>query len=258
MVLEGARDWVLSARFASGTLLGGLLVHLATRRLPHGSSVVFNLPFNLGSATISASHADRVAAWKLYVQLKTRKAAIPFDDANDVVVEVYDSLLTLFEATRALLLELPPAEFAKDDRLASLMLRVLNDGVRPHLTRWQADFRRWWDAASRAPENADCSPQEIQRGYPRYAELLVDLQRTNTELSRFADELLNVARGVHPQKDAGRRFLSHLWPHRQRPIPPTQNDAPCASEEAEAGEALLPAAAKRRAPMVTEPGSRSL
>ncbi len=245
VVMTEMRDWFLSARFLSGLLLGILFLYLASRRLRHGSSLTFNLPFSLGSATINASQIDRVAAWKLYIQLKTRKAAVPFDRENDVVIEVYDSLYLLFDSTRTLLLELPPAEYAKDDGLASLMLRVQNDGVRPHLTRWQADFRRWWTVALSAPENGQRSPQEIQRDYPRYGDLLADLQRTNTELSKFADELLVVARGGRPRK---RRVIA-------APIRPTPADgigdpgetdlppppaAPAVGQDGPAGEASPP------------------
>jgi len=109
-------------------------------------------------------------------------------------VEVYDSLFGLFSIVRDLLLELPAREFQIQEGLPSLMLRVQNDGLRPHLTRWQADFRSWWERAKAAEEYAVARPQEIQRNYPRYAELVEDLKTTNTELSKFADQLLTIAR----------------------------------------------------------------
>jgi len=92
------------------------------------------------------------------------------------------------------------------------MLRVQNDGLRPHLTRWQADFRKWWDRANRLEQNAATSPQEIQRQYPRYAALVDDLKTTNTELSKFADELLGIARAPHQKAPAAPAVI---------PLPPT-------------------------------------
>ncbi len=94
------------------------------------------------------------------------------------------ALFSLFAIIRALLLDLPAREFQIQQGLASLMLRVQNDGLRPHLTRWQADFRRWWDHANALQENAALPPQELQRQYPRYAELVEDLKTTNTELQQ--------------------------------------------------------------------------
>ena len=85
--LPGIWGWVNSPKFLTGVLLGFFALLLILRRLRQGASLTLGLPFNLGSATITPSHADRIAAWKLYVQLKTRKAAITFDDENDVVVE---------------------------------------------------------------------------------------------------------------------------------------------------------------------------
>ena len=37
-------------------------------------------------------------------------------------------------------------------------------------------------------------PQDVQRQYPHYIELVSDLKRTNTELSKLADDLLMIAR----------------------------------------------------------------
>jgi len=216
-LLVAVKDWLFVPQFLAGLVVGAGLLYLLSRRLRHGSAVTFALPFNLGSTTITATYADRVAAWKLYVQLVTRKAAIPFDEEHDTIVEVYDSLRKLFESTRTLLLDLPPSEYGKSNGLASLMLRVMNDGVRPHLTFWQADFRRWWSASCESSESAGCSPQEIQRRFPRYRALVADLHRTNTELSKFADELLGVARGRRRTKPARRR---------PKAVPPTPESPP--------------------------------
>ena len=37
---------------------------------------------------------------RIYLELVTRKAALPFDEDNDVIVEVYDSWYTLFSTIR--------------------------------------------------------------------------------------------------------------------------------------------------------------
>ena len=162
-------------------------------------SVSIGLPFGLGSATFELTQQDRVAAWKLHVQLVTRKAALPFDQRDDVISDVLSSLFDLFKVARDLLLEMPPASRNDQYGVANLIIRILNSGVRPVLTRWQADYRRWWDAALMHPDNAARSPQEIQRDYPRYTELVKDLERMNTELSKFSDQLALVASGASPR-----------------------------------------------------------
>ena len=162
-------------------------------------SVSIGLPFGIGSATFDLTQQDRVAAWKLHIQLVTRKAALPFDQRDDVISDVFSSLFDLFQVARDLLLEMPPASRNDQYGVANLIIRVLNSGVRPVLTRWQADYRRWWDAALMHSDNAARSPQEIQRDYPRYTELVEDLERMNTELSKFSDQLALIASGASPR-----------------------------------------------------------
>jgi hypothetical protein len=211
-------DFVLSPQFWAGVAVsaGTLLLAFFVKRRGRLDSLTLSIPFGLGSITYKTTPAERILAWKLYVQLTTRKAALPFDDGHDLIVEVYESLFDLFSTTRDLILELPSDQFQVRDGLASLMLRVQKDGVRPHLTRWQADFRWWWERATNSRRNRGRSPQEIQRQYPRYSELVSDLQRTNVELSKFADELLDIARG--PQKGRRRRQP------RVEPRPPREAD----------------------------------
>jgi hypothetical protein len=183
--------------FVLGTVAAScLFLWLVWRRQSRIESVSINIPFGLGSATFDLTPVDRVAAWKLHVQLVTRKAALPFDEAHDTIADVLSSLFDVFQVARALLLELPPDDRKRHDDVARLIVRVLNDGLRPMLTRWHADYRHWWKAAVKSPSNATRSPQEIQRDYPRYQELVADLRRMNGELGKFADELAAVASGT--------------------------------------------------------------
>ena len=158
-------------------------------------SVSLSLPFKLGSVTFETTPTDRIVAWKAYVQLVTRKAALPFDEERDVIEDVYASLYSLFDTTRDLLLNLPPKNFQNPDGISAILLRVLNDGLRPHLTRWQSDFRTWIENARRRDEFLGMSPVGLQKRYPWYSSLVEDLRITNTELSKLADELYLIARG---------------------------------------------------------------
>jgi len=73
-----------------------------------------------------------------------------------------------------------------------LLLRVLNDGIRPYLTRWHASYRVWWDNANELPENKEKSPQEIQRTFQNYMDLTLELKNMNDELIKYAEELLAI------------------------------------------------------------------
>ena len=173
------------------------------------TSVSIGLPFKLGQMTFDTTPQDRIVAWHLYVHLSTRKAALPFDDEHDSIEDIYDSLYSLFEITRNLLTQLPPRHFNKKDGVADLLIKVLNEGVRPHLTRWQVEFRSWMDRAKTLKENNSRSPLEIQKDFPSYDELVKDLKSTNTELSKLAYELYLIAIKKKPFKEKTPKILPH-------------------------------------------------
>lgn len=194
--LEWIVGSIMSGQFWLGVAVGALLLALGhmilARQRYRVAQVSLNLPFGLGNVTYDATDQDRILAWKLYVQLKTRKAALLFDEVHDVVADVYDSLHELFPITRDLLTSIPLHEAERREGVADLILRVLNDGLRPHLTKWQASFRRWWEQAIELPENKGKNPQEIQRQYSDYDALVQGLKEMNSELSKYAEDLLAI------------------------------------------------------------------
>ena len=150
-------------------------------------SVKFGLDFP--SVTIKVDRREQELAYALWVELGTRKAALPFDDEYDVIVEVYDSWYAFFSIARKLMREIPPDRLKGDDSLSVVTERILNKG----LTRWQAEFRRWYKRALDEPANAEKSPQEIQRGFPGYEDLVADLKKTNDVLMRYRETLREIA-----------------------------------------------------------------
>ncbi len=133
--------------------------------------------------TVDLAHAA-------YIELITRKAAIPFDNDHDVIVEVYDSWYELFAEIRRLVRQVGPAELESNEdlrRLHDVLLDILNKGLRPHLTRWQAGFRRWYEAelAQRPGE----PPQMVQRDFHSYDDLVRGIEDANRVLICLANEL---------------------------------------------------------------------
>ncbi len=183
----------------TGLFVGGAILALVRRRRYQATQVHLNLPFGLGNVTYEAADKGRKLAWKMYVHLKTRKAALPFDEKSDIVADVYDSLHEVFAVTRDLLVDADLAEVGPEG-VPELLLRALNDGLRPHLTTWQASFRRWWEAALASPANAGKNPQEIQRQFPQFDVLLAELRTMNGELSKYAEDLLAIARAPKGQR----------------------------------------------------------
>lgn len=147
---------------------------------------------------ICADHETRRVAYQAWVEIQTRKVGLPFEEEHDVIVEVYSSWYQLFGVLRELCKTIPAECYRDDDdarKLVEVLLDSLNKRLRPHLTRWQAKFRRWYGAAVDAPGNKDRAPQEIQRGFPQYKELVEDLRAVNREFVAFAQSLLKLAEG---------------------------------------------------------------
>ncbi len=153
---------------------------------------------NLGIGTNSSiklkyNSKEKDIAYKLWVEISTRKIGLKFDEENDVITEVYDSWYEFFKIARELMKEIPVNNSSNVIRLTDLTEKVLNQGLRPHLTKWQARYRKWYDV--NAQKNTDESPQEIQRKYPFYDELLADLKKTNEEMIEYKNVLLEIAKG---------------------------------------------------------------
>lgn len=218
-ILSTSEFWIGAA--AGAILLAGIWACVLRRRL-RATQVALNLPFGLGNITYEATDYDRVIAWKMYLQLKTRKAALPFDEKNDVIIEVFDSLHEIFPITRVILSELKPHKGEAQKSIADFILRVLNDGVRPLLTRWHAKYQMWWSEATNAPEHKGKFPQEVQCLFPQYTELTTDLRRMNDELAKYAEELLTI---VHTsptrRRNVKKAAVEPEQPYQQsRPKPP--------------------------------------
>ena len=141
------------------------------------------------SITLKLNKKDQEIAYKLWVELSTRKIGLPYDEENDVITEVYDSWYSFFKIARDLLKDIPAERLAYSGELVELTQKVLNDGLRPHLTRWQAKYRKWDKQAS---EN-EGTPQDIQKWYPEYAELIDDLKKTNQKMINYKDLMYKIA-----------------------------------------------------------------
>ena len=134
-----------------------------------------NLGIGNSSVKISYSKKDQEIAYKLWVELSTRKIGLRFDKENDVIKEVYDSWYTFFETARELLKDIPGNRIPYSGDLIELTEKVLNIGLRPHLTKWQAKYRRWYE-------------EELKR-------LVEDLLETNEKMIEYKKLMKRIAFG---------------------------------------------------------------
>lgn len=99
---------------------------------------VNKLQLKLGflTADFAPQDADREAAWELYIELVTRVATQPLPDGVGVDKQALASLHSLFDTSRDIMKKHGPA--AKN--FARIGIAVLNQILRPFLTRWHGVF----------------------------------------------------------------------------------------------------------------------
>ena len=145
---------------------------------------------------IKPNYEDMQIAYKLWIELSTRKIGLPIDFDNDVIIEIYNSWYEFFRITRELVKEIPVLKVRKNEStqdLVKIAIEVLNKGLRPHLTKWQAKFRKWYTEEIEKEENKELSPQEIQQKYPEYKKLINEMQEVNKKLIEYRKILKKLA-----------------------------------------------------------------
>jgi hypothetical protein len=147
---------------------------------------------------VERNYENLYIANRIYIELTTRKAAIPIDERNDNIEEIYDSWYHLFGIIRDEIKTVPGKYLKNHDptkALIGLTRKILNDGLRPHLTEYQAKFRKWLELAKKEPKNKDLSPQDLQRNYPDFDELVTSMKGVNLILANYANELDKLIKG---------------------------------------------------------------
>ena len=141
------------------------------------------------------NRTDRQVAYSIWVELSTRKIGLAIDFDHDVISEIYNSWYEFFSITRELIKTIPATKIKRKSTQAiiKLSVEVLNAGLRPHLTRWQARYRYWYERELRRIDQGEfdevLEPQQIQIRFPQYEELKVDMNRVNQALIRYREKM---------------------------------------------------------------------
>ena len=150
--------------------------------------VAVSLPFGLGSAEWEADSTQRRAAWALYVELVTRVAVQELANDAGLVREAMNSLYTLFGTTREILREAGPDVGASRESVGGLAIAVLNQGLRPFLTKWHPKLQIW-----EAQRPSEKSPKEHEQAWSEEPILRQELATLRSELEVYAQALAKVA-----------------------------------------------------------------
>ena len=155
------------------------------------------LEIGVGSSKvkIKPNHEDLQIAYRLWVELKTRKLGLLFEEDHDVIVDVYNSWYDFFRITRELIKSVPVAKIRGQEStqmLVGISIDVLNKSIRPHLTKWQARYRHWLEVELRKEANNEVPPQELQKRFPEYLALVAELKHTNAQLVAYSKILADM------------------------------------------------------------------
>ena len=150
----------------------------------------------IGTVKITPTWEDVQIAHQIWTELVTRKAAVRIDPEHDVICDIYDSWYSLFQRVRMLVGEVPGKCIRREkstQEIVRVAIDTLNVGLRPHLTKWNARYRNWWENTKEALK--DMTPQEHQKQFPAYSELLSEMEEVNDKLIQYANELQKLVNG---------------------------------------------------------------
>lgn len=150
--------------------------------------VSVRLPFGIGAAEWEADPTERRAAWSLYIELVTRIAVQPLEVDQGLVREALNSLYSLFGTTREILKQAGPNVGASRESVGGIAIIVLNNGLRPFLSKWHPLLQAW---EAKRPD--DLSPKEHEQNWSEEPKLREELAQLRRDLEQYANALAVIA-----------------------------------------------------------------
>ncbi len=116
----------------------------------------FNASFKKTNLVIELSY-------QIWVEMNSRIVCLPFDENNDLIIDIYKSWYMFFQELRNIEKNAIRISY-KDDRLKLIKLinDIMNNIFRPHLTKHYNRFAKWYTNSNNS--HPDIDPQQIQKG----------------------------------------------------------------------------------------------
>lgn len=146
-----------------------------------------------GTIRLRCNKIHQQIAYRIWVDINTRVIATKIDLDVDNIRVVNNSYYKCFTDTRELLKEIPVNKINNDGELVNLIVRFLNEVMRPYLTKWGVRYNNWYDNIIKTDEMKGKNPVEIQKSYSCYEELSNDLLSINEKVMKYSDKLHEIA-----------------------------------------------------------------
>ena len=150
--------------------------------------VTVSLPFGVGSASWEVDSTERDASWELYVEPVTRVAVQSLNPQEGLVREAMNSLYSLFGSTREILRKAGPNVGASHDSVGGIAIAVLNNGLRPFLSKWHPLLLEWEE---KKPNGT--SPQVHEKAWDKELIVRGELDALRGDLEQYANALAEIA-----------------------------------------------------------------
>ena len=148
-------------------------------------------PFSI-SGSFTPTRAERLCAWELLVELMSRTSVAPLRSDEGSIREAMSSLYTLYGTTRELMRKHGPdvAATRQDGNLSLglIAMRVLNDIIRPVLSKWHPALE-----AHEAAKPSTLGKGEWERAWDDNAECRESLNQVRRSVRSYIDTLGRIA-----------------------------------------------------------------
>ena len=149
--------------------------------------VSVKLPFGIGGAEWETDPTERSAAWAIYVELVTRIAVEDLEAEKGVMREALNSLYSLFSVTRHILREAGPNVGASRASVGGIAIAVLNQGLRPFLSKWHPALQAW-----EVQRPTSLSPQAHEKQWTQEKEFRAALKDLSVGMQQYATALAKI------------------------------------------------------------------
>lgn len=191
--------WVLLIFTFLFFIIRWIIIYYRNNKSIDKDIIPIKIKYKIGGAEIEyqivRNYQNVEIAHKIYIELITRKAAIEIKKDKDVVVEVYNSWYSLFQITRDELKSIN-GKLLKDNQtskeLTRLLTDILNKGLRPHLTEYQAKFQKWYNEEKAEETNKGKTPQQIQQNFDNFDKLMDSIIEVNHLLIEYSKQLTRI------------------------------------------------------------------